>query len=146
MSRGGLRTARAWAGSLRAWDGAMADGHCWAWHLAGARVVYLLWEVWAGFNFWWNFCWSQCDFSENKRASMWLPAERKWLLQVALIQPLPARASVCVAVACSGVNSRILRSPRRSSEVKTLGHNTLQRGISCPASCWAQWSYFPCFY
>lgn len=41
---------------------------------------------------------------------------------------------MCVqAVACSGVNSHILKSLNRSSEVNSPGHKALQREVSGPA-------------
>lgn len=49
-------------------------------------------------------------------------------------------------VACSGVNSHILGSLNRSSDLfkDPPGHKALRRGISCPSSYCTQF-HFPCF-
>lgn len=93
-----------------------------------------------------NFCWNLWVLKSVNRVSMWLLHGRK-LIATSGTDERTRRGCSSVheqAVACSWVNSHILRSLNRSSEVTTPGHMALHRGISCPASCCTQF-HFPCF-
>lgn len=82
--------------------------------------------------------------SDQSRVGMWLLDARKL---IAMSGTDAWRKRGCISVhelACSLVNSHILGSLNRSSEVTTPGHKALHRGIFCPASCCTQYN-FPCF-
>lgn len=83
----------------------------------------------AALDFWWIFCWDQCNLSEQSRASRWLMGERKcrewrcclwgwWCVCVCAHAQRAARW---------GANCRILGSLKRLSEVNSPGHNALLR-------------------